>query len=433
MSVKQTVLLSCFAIATNAVAQQNGDSIAELQSFEQYRIGGYGEMVAAFKGYGSNRFYGNAEGNPKTHRNTISIPRFVVAGDYKFSSKWVLGVEIEFESGGTGVEYELENSENGEYEMEVEKGGEVAIEQFHITRLIHPAFNVKAGHIVVPVGQNNAHHEPVTFFGTVRPEGETSIVPNTWHETGLEVFGQIGKGYASFNYEAMVVAGLNGNAFDRNNWAGQAASHRFEEDNFSQPGYAVRLNYTGVPGLRLGAAMYYCKNVGGNSDKEQTYKGLGKMPVRIYNLEGQYKGKCVEARANYLMGNLTNSDVLSQKNNKLSNKSPYSRITPIAHKAVAYGGEVGLNIRGMVNDMRCPNIIPFVRYEYYNAQEEGKGIDVMEPRLKTSMWVAGLNWRALPNLVVKADYTTRRIGGGNYNNENEFAIGAAFAGWFSRK
>ena len=25
--------------------------------------------------------------------------------------------------------------------MEVEKGGEVALEQFHITRLIHPAFN----------------------------------------------------------------------------------------------------------------------------------------------------------------------------------------------------------------------------------------------------------------------------------------------------
>lgn len=26
------------------------------------------------------------------------------------------------------------------------------------------------------------------------------------------------------------------------------------------------------------------------------------------------------------------------------------------------------------------------------------------------MWTAGLNWYALPNLVVKADYTTRQIG-----------------------
>lgn len=427
-------VLGCFLLCSaNAAAQQNGDSIAEYASFDKYRFGGYGEMVAAFKDYGTNRFYGNNEGNPKTHRNTISIPRFVLAGDYKFNSKWVLGAEIEFESGGTGMAYELENTENGEYETEVEKGGEVAIEQFHITRLIHPAFNVRAGHIIVPVGQNNAHHEPINFFGTVRPEGETSIIPNTWHENGIEFFGQFGKGYGSFNYEAMIVAGLNANGFDRNNWANGANARVFEEDNFTQPAYVARLNYTGVPGLRLGAAFYYCKNVGDNADKEQTYKGYGAMPVRIWNVEGQYKNKYVEARVNYLVGNLTNSDVLSAKNNKLSNKSPYSRLTPIAHEAVAYGGEVGLNIRSMMNDARCPNVIPFVRYEYYNSQEKGEGMDVMDNRLKTSMWVAGVNWRALPNLVVKADYTSRSIDGGNYNSENEFAVGAAFTGWFTKK
>ena len=53
--------------------------------------------------------------------------------------------------------------------MEVEKGGEVALEQFHITRLIHPAFNVRAGHLIVPVGLTNEHHEPINFFVTSRP------------------------------------------------------------------------------------------------------------------------------------------------------------------------------------------------------------------------------------------------------------------------
>ncbi len=432
-TIRKTVLGAIFMLSVSAAAQQNGDSIADYQSFGKYRIGGYGEMVSKFKDYGSNRFYGGTEGNPKTHRNTISIPRFVLAGDYKFNDKWILGVEIEFESGGTGTEYEIENSENGEYETEVEKGGEVAIEQFHITRLITPAFNVRLGHIIVPIGQNNAHHEPINFFGTVRPEGETSIIPNTWHQTGLEVFGQFGKGQASFQYEAMIVAGLNANYFDRNVWAGNAANSIFEEDNFSQPGYAAKLTYTGVPGLRLGTGFYYCQDIGNNADKQQTYKGLGTMPIRIYSLEAQYKCKYVEARANYLLGNLTNSHVLSQKNNKLSNKSPYSRLTPIAHEAVAYGGEIGFKMRGILNDSRCPDIIPFARYEYYNPQEKASGMDVMDNRLKTSMWVAGVNWRALPNLVIKADYTSRKIGGGKYNSENEFAIGAAFAGWFSKK
>ncbi|MBP5479850.1 MAG: hypothetical protein J6Y15_10875 [Bacteroidaceae bacterium] len=57
---------------------------------------------------------------------------------------------------------------------------------------------------------------------------------------------------------------------------------------------------------------------------------------------------------------------------------------------------------------------------------------VADHRLKTNRWVAGIKWRALPNLIIKADYTSRKIGGGKYNSENEFAIGMGWAGWFTR-
>ncbi len=57
--------------------------------FSKFRFGGYGEMVANFKDYGINRFYGGNDGNPKKNRNTISIPRFVLAFDYKFPSMYV--------------------------------------------------------------------------------------------------------------------------------------------------------------------------------------------------------------------------------------------------------------------------------------------------------------------------------------------------------
>ena len=45
----------------------------------------------------------------------------------------------------------------------------------------------------------------------------------------------------------------------------------------------------------------------------------------------------------------------------------------------------------------------------------------------------------MPNLVVKADYTTRQIGTGKmfgtgpYTSENEFSIGLAYIGWFFKK
>ncbi len=56
-----------------------------------------------------------------------------------------------------------------------------------------------------------------------------------------------------------------------------------------------------------------------------------------------------------------------------------------------------------------------------------------------SKWTAGVNWYALPNLVIKADYSTRQIGTskmfgkGKYNSENEFSIGVAYVGWFTKR
>ncbi|MCR4582590.1 MAG: hypothetical protein K5764_03440 [Prevotella sp.] len=428
-------LMACTMLTSAALAAE-----PDTLGYDKFRFGGYGEMVANFKDYGINRFYGHKAGNAKQHHNTISIPRFVLAFDYKFTPKWILGAEIEFEHGGTGVTYELENTENGEYETEVEKGGEVALEQFHITRLIVPEFNIRAGHLIVPVGLTNEHHEPINFFGSSRPEGETTIIPCTWHETGIEFLGKFGKGYGTFDYEAMIVTGLNANGFDRNNWVRKGRQGVFEGDNFTCPAYVARLNYTGVPGLRLGASIYYCPNTGANADKLVTYDAIGKVPVTLYSFDAQYTDRYVTARANYLSGNVAHADQVGSINGKLSNKAGYSRLTPIAKKAVTYNAEIGLNLKNIIGaDKNFPVIYPFAQYEYYNSQEEGTGMDVMDSRCQVSKWNFGLNWRALPNLVVKADYTTRQIGtskvfgSGPYNSENEFGIGVAYIGWFFKK
>ena len=416
-------------LCTGAMAQR-ADSY---QDFTRLRVGGYGEMVAAFKDYGTNRYYGHSEGNPREHRNTISIPRFVLALDYKFNTKWVLGAEVEFESGGTGVAYELENTENGEYETEVEKGGEVALEQFHITRLILPQLNVRVGHLILPVGLTNSHHEPINFFGTVRPEGETKILPSTWHETGLEVFGTLGQGYATFDYQAMVVAGLNANGMDRSTWAGSGKQGFFETDNFTSPAYVLRVDYRGLPGLRVGAALYYCNDLAANADKSSTYAQVGQVPMDIVTIDAQYRNRYLTARGNCVFGHVGKAAQLSKANLTLGNKSPYSRTMPIASRAVSYGAELGLNLRGLCGKTACPSLYPFARYEYYNPQERVQAPYAADLREKVSMWTAGINWYALPNLVVKADYTTRRIGDGRYNSENEFAIGVAYVGWFWSK
>ena len=181
--------------------------------------------------------------------------------------------------------------------------------------------------------------------------------------------------------------------------------------------------------MRVGASFYYCADAGSNSDKLDSYSS--KVPLRIFTADAQYRNKYVIARGNIVYGNLGNSTGVSKVNIGQSNKSPYSRLIPVAKNAVSYAAEAGFNISSLFKNNKVPVIYPFARYEYYNPQEKGEKGQTMEKRCQVSMWTAGLNWYALPNLVVKADYSTRQIGTskvfgtGKYNSENEFSIGIA--------
>lgn len=442
MKVRIGLLAFGLTVASAAVAQQSKVE-QEYSGWDSFRIGGYGEMVASFKDYGQNR-WATPHGSSRISHNTIAIPRMVVAGDYKFSSKWILGVEVEFEAGGTGVEYEMEagsSAENGEYEQETEKGGEVALEQFHITRLVVPEFNVRVGHMIVPVGLTNAHHEPINFFGTRRPEGETTLLPSTWHQTGVEFFGSVGRGYGRFDYQAMVAAGANADGFNKYNWIKGGKQGLFEADNFTSPAYVLRLDYRGVPGLRIGGSFYFCNDVGANSDKLITYKAYGRSPLRIFSLDAQYINRYVTARMNWLRGSLNNANGISTEIASLGKNNPYSGKAYVAKEAVAYSAELGVNVKSFFpHREKFPALMPFAHYEYYNPQERGEGMSAMDRRCQVSMWTVGMNWKPLPNLVVKADYTTRQIGtkkvfgcSETYNSENEFSLGIAYVGWFWKK
>lgn len=52
--------------------------------------------------------------------------------------------------------------------------------------------------------------------------------------------------------------GLNLNGFDRDIWVAGDKQGLFETDNFTSPAYVGRLNYEGVPGLRIGGSVCYC-------------------------------------------------------------------------------------------------------------------------------------------------------------------------------
>ncbi len=394
--------------------------------FNKFRFGGYGEMAASYLDYGPNRI--TPTGSAKEKRGTISIPRFIVAFDYKFAKNWILGAEIEFEYGGTGVAREMEwYSENGEYETEIEKGGEVALEQFHITRLIKPWFNVSVGHLILPVGLTNAYHEPVNFFGVYRPEGETTIMPSTWHENGISFFGQVGK----LEYTAMLIAGLDPLGFSRESWVASGKQGMFEVDCFTSPAVALRLNYRPFESLRAGISYYYNRTAK-NASKPSKLSGL-QADVTIFTADVQYKGKNLIFRGNAVYGNLSDSYLLNRRIVQMSSSSGYARTT-VAKNACSYAGEIGYNILSFFPAAPpAKKVYPFFRYEYYNTMEGVADGITADKRFQVDAYTAGVDYYPLPNLVIKADYTHRKIGKGAFNDENMISAGVAYIGWFLSK
>ncbi len=442
MTTKKPIMTALLASAmTLGAMAQTQDSI-QYGGFNKYRIGSYGEALVNFRNY-SDRWSTATGGAQEKSSNKISLPRVVLAGDYKLSSKWILGAEIEFEAGGVGTALEIEwDDENGEYERELEKGGEVAIEQFHITRLIMPELNVRAGHLILPVGQINGHHEPLEFLGTSRPESETTFIPSTWHETGLELFGSFFGGIV--DYQAIVSAGLNCDGFRLSDWVKKGKQGLYEEDSFNSPAWTLRLDFKPIQGLRFGGSLYYCADASENADKTYIYPGF-KVPVAIYTFDAQYKGYGWIARAQFISGNIGNSkDLAYWRTNKLNSAiTGYTTKNTAAKQALSYGFEVGYDLNYAIPALRgqqnCHGLIPFVRYDYANSNYKMQKGTVGWDYNEISKWSFGINWKPLPFMVVKADYTTRQRGTkgwfkqGNYNSEKSFNIALAYNLWFVKK
>ncbi len=417
-------------IGISLVAQTPADTIqkkAKPSDFNKFRFGGYGEVLFQHMNYGPDRYIDPA-GAPSDNRASVSLPRVVFATDYKFRDDIILSSEIEFEYGGTGSAMEIEYGPGGEareYESEVEKGGEVVLEQLHITKTFWEGkFGIRLGHMIVPVGITNAHHEPIFYFGTTRPEGEMALLPCTWHETGLALLGKI----SNFDYNFMVVNGLDPLGFSSDYWVGSGKQGVFEVTTMTSPAFAGRLEYSGVKGLRLGASGYI-GNSAKNASKPQRMANV-KGTVSIISGDAQYSNYGIVARANVIYGNLSDSKRISEINRTTSNKSPYAR-TSVAQNALTYSAEVGYDVFSLFN--LKSKLYPFVRYEYYNTMEGVENTVTPDPRFKRDIFSFGLNYFILPNLVIKADYSIRRIDGGNLNNENTFGLSVGYTGWFVKK
>ena len=429
---------ACMLTPDCAKAQYSAaDSVQNHVKGNRLSIGGYGEAAYTRNFYSDNVYRYT---DPKSYKNDPShgrfdIPHAVIYISYDFGKGWTMSSEIEFEHTGSGGAIEKEYSEGGEWEQEVEKGGEVELEQFWIQKSFGSFLNVRAGHIVVPVGLTNAHHEPLNYFTVYRPEGEATILPCTWHDTGISIWGRLG----DFRYEVQMLAGLDAFMFDRENWIQGGAGSPFEFKVANKYGFAARIdNYT-LPGLRVGLSGYYGQAMHNSYPHEfegedangnkKTYDGTkGRVAIGAIDFTFNRYNWIVRGNADY--GYLSNASTISKiKRNLTSNNAPYKK-TPVGKNAVAVGIEAGYDLFSQIGKLREDNqkLYLFGRYEYYNSYIPAKDQAKYEYTGKNRM-AFGVNYYPIPQIAVKAEYS-KRFFKSQYNNEPSVSLGVAYQGFF---
>ena len=399
--------------------------------FPGLSVGGYGEVALTRNFYSDNVY---RYSHPDNYRNDpghgrFDIPHAVIYLGYDFGKGWTMQTEIEFEHTGTGSAVEKEYTEAGEWETEIEKGGEVELEQFWIQKSFFPQLNVRMGHLVVPVGGLNNAHEPLNFFTVYRPEGEYTILPSTWHDTGISIWGKAG----AWRYEALLVAGLDAFMFDRDNFVHGAAGSPYEYQVANNCGFAARIDNTSFRNLRLSLSGYYGNSMHNSypNDMHGTRYGDIKGQTAIGAFDFAYNGKYLIVRGNADAGFVDDAATISTiKRNLTSNNAPYKK-TPVGKAAVAAGVEAGYDILHLMHPAATEKLFLFGRYEYYDPYIPAA--DQQDyPYTDKHRLALGLNWYPIPQIAVKCEWSKRWLKS-QYNNEPSVSVGIAYMGFFNKQ
>ncbi len=382
------------------------------------------------KAYGVVNYYGFDWDTDPDRRNSFDTERLNVYVMYDFTEKIQLKTEIEFEHGGTGVTMELDKFEEfGEYEVEVEAGGEVKLEQLNILFKYKPWLNFRLGRLKLYMGNASKLDLPTDYFTGQRSSMESALLPMGWYENGIEILGDIGKN-KQFSYKAFLVNGLSSVGFTSANWIKRGHQKRFETINANNLAVSGRFDYNLENGGFVGVSGYYG---GSNQNRPKTDLEDTKGAVSIIDFHVNIEKQIWKFRAMILYGNLQNSDKISQANRNLSNALNVKR-TPVAKNALGYYVEAGYDILSLKKAKTKQQLFIFGRYDYYNSMYKTTGVILDNPRWERSVITAGLNYFIVPNVVLKAHYAVNSLGADTLdgfgevigNKERTFLLGMAF-------
>ena len=316
-------------------------------------IGGYGEIN-----------YNQPEGG----NGTLDVQRLVMLFGYKFNDRVQFVTEIEFEH-----------------------VKEVFVEQAFLQYSLNNNVNLRGGLMLVPMGIVNEYHEPTTFNGVDRPSVDKSIVPTTWREIGVGVqgrFNEISLGYQAYLFNGFksvnagkVLGGYNGLRNGRQKGA---------ESTINTPNVSGKLDYYGIPGLRMGLSGYF-----GRTQAEDAVDMLegADVGISMVGMDARYAYQRFTARGQFIHASISDTEAYN----------------------TLYTADLGSALQGWYLE-GAYNLLPltkqqqlfaFARYEDYDTHASVEGGLIRNDSYNRNEWTFGLSYKVAPGAVVKADYQVK--------------------------
>ena len=359
---------------------------------EGVSIGGYGEIL--YENFADPSGAGEGRGKPAQ----ADALRAIVYVGYKFDDRFLLNTEIEVEHGSTS------------------QAGSASLEFAYLDYRLAEGFGIRGGLLLSPMGFVNELHEPPVFFGAKRPDTETRIIPTTWRENGIGIFGETG----SLGYRVYVMNSLDGvgggasraGGFSASGLRGgrQKGSKAMAED-FSVVG---RADWSGILGLTLGASLYV-----GNSGHGRTLGAGDPVDARTMIWEGHvaFRARGFDARALLAVADVDQAAELNRLKGLTGTASVGRRLS---------GAYAQLGYDLLNRAATSHQLVPFFRYETLDTQAAVPRGFESNPANDTTVLTLGLSWKPRPQIVAKTDYQIREDGASAGVNQFNVALGYLF-------
>lgn len=334
--------------------------------------------VTVISGYGQAK----VEYDFRTKTANANLTRNVLFVGHKFSDK------IYFFS-----EMELENAKvtNGN------PAGEISMEQLFLKFNLNRDIYLQAGLFIPRIGIVNENHLPTTFNGNDRPYVETFLIPSTWREIGVGLYGNL-RSIPGLNYSFAVVNGLNSSTFVNGSGIREG---RQEGSNATASNLAVTgaiLYY--LKDWRLQASAYYGGSAGlikRVADSLQLKSGPFGTPIALFEANAQYHKNGVSFR---ILGTMVNIPDAFEINRAYANNTPSAM-------AGAYA-ELGYDLYHILRPGSHKNFTVFARQEFMDLNYRTPSNGIKNGVNKKNYTVVGFTFKPISGVVVKADYVLRK-------------------------